>query len=98
MLHKKGQQSSLPIAPVQYTADKIVVLESGRIVESGSHDDLMSKTDEESGVYYKMVKLQQSTTNCEGLSSLFLPKEARSYTRRSYNMPVPSCFYVKLAK
>ncbi|PHT68236.1 hypothetical protein T459_27723 [Capsicum annuum] len=74
MLHKKGQQSSLPIAPVQYTADKIVVLESGRIVESGSHDDLMSKTDEESGVYYKMVKLQQSTTNCEGLSKFLSSK------------------------
>ncbi|PHU20248.1 ABC transporter B family member 18 [Capsicum chinense] len=69
-------------------ADKIAVLQSGRIVESGSHDDLMSKTDEQSGVYLKMVKLQQSTTNCEGLSSLCLPKVAKSYTRRSYNMPM----------
>ncbi|KAK4376956.1 hypothetical protein RND71_003252 [Anisodus tanguticus] len=68
-------------------ADKIVVLESGRIVESGSHDDLMSKTDEEGGVYFKMVKLQQSTANGEGPSSPFLPKETRSYTRRGYNMP-----------
>ncbi|XP_060215703.1 putative multidrug resistance protein [Lycium barbarum] len=69
-------------------ADKIVVLESGRIVESGSHDDLMSKTDEEGGVYFKMVKLQQSTANGEGACSPYLPKETRGYTRRNYNMPM----------
>ncbi|XP_059316351.1 putative multidrug resistance protein isoform X2 [Lycium ferocissimum] len=69
-------------------ADKIVVLESGRIVESGSHDDLMSKTDEEGGVYFKMVKLQQSTANGEGACSPYLPKETRGYTRRIYNMPM----------
>ncbi|KAJ8548338.1 hypothetical protein K7X08_030807 [Anisodus acutangulus] len=35
-------------------ADKIVVLQSRRIVESGSHDDLMSKTNDEGGVYLNM--------------------------------------------
>ncbi|XP_004239490.2 ABC transporter B family member 15 [Solanum lycopersicum] len=68
-------------------ADKIVVVESGKIVESGSHDDLMCKTDEEGGVYFKMVKLQQSTANNEGPSSPYLPNETRSYMRRGYNMP-----------
>ncbi|KAL0421476.1 UNVERIFIED_CONTAM: hypothetical protein Slati_3170500 [Sesamum latifolium] len=41
----------------------IVVLDSGRVVESGSHDRLMQKG--EGGVYSKMVKLQQSARESE---------------------------------
>ncbi|KAL2476242.1 ABC transporter B family member 15 [Abeliophyllum distichum] len=37
----------------------IVVLQSGRVVESGSHDELMQLND---GEYFKMVQLQQSAT------------------------------------
>ncbi|KAL0385442.1 UNVERIFIED_CONTAM: putative multidrug resistance protein [Sesamum radiatum] len=44
-------------------ADMIVVLDSGRVVESGSHDRLMQKG--EGGVYFKLVKLQQSATESE---------------------------------
>jgi ATP-binding cassette subfamily B protein len=35
-------------------ADKIVVLDSGRIIEAGSHDDLIGKK----GAYYNLVKNQ----------------------------------------
>jgi len=37
------------------SADKIIVMDSGKIVEMGSHENLMSK---KQGVYQKMVKLQ----------------------------------------
>jgi ABC-type multidrug transport system fused ATPase/permease subunit len=37
------------------SADKIIVMESGKIVEMGSHENLMTK---KQGVYQKMVKLQ----------------------------------------
>jgi ABC-type multidrug transport system fused ATPase/permease subunit len=37
------------------SADKIMVMESGKIVEMGSHENLMAK---KQGVYQKMVKLQ----------------------------------------
>jgi len=36
-------------------ADKIVVLDKGRIVESGEHRELMEKK----GVYYNLYKLQR---------------------------------------
>ncbi|KAL0408548.1 UNVERIFIED_CONTAM: ABC transporter B family member 15 [Sesamum radiatum] len=40
--------------------DKIMVLESGRVVESGSHDELMQMNHGEGGIYSQMVRLQQS--------------------------------------
>ncbi|KAL2519632.1 ABC transporter B family member 15 [Abeliophyllum distichum] len=40
--------------------DRIVVLQSGRVVESGSHDELMQINNGEGGVYSEMVKVQQS--------------------------------------
>lgn len=43
-------------------ADAIVVIESGRVVESGSHDTLMQISN---GAYSKMVKLQQSAPSNE---------------------------------
>ncbi|KAL7589043.1 hypothetical protein Lser_V15G41113 [Lactuca serriola] len=49
-------------------ADKIVVLQSGKVIESGSHDELMQKNNgEEGGAYYQMVQLQQSATQNETL-------------------------------
>ena len=36
------------------TADKILVLQHGRITESGSHEELIAKK----GYYYELVKLQ----------------------------------------
>lgn len=50
-------------------ANTIVVLSSGRVVESGSHDELIRKSNGEGGAYFKMVQLQQSTTQGEGSMS-----------------------------
>ncbi|GAA0186239.1 ATP-binding cassette [Lithospermum erythrorhizon] len=43
-------------------ADKIAVVQSGIVIESGSHDELMQRND---GAYSKMVNLQQSTSGNE---------------------------------
>ncbi|PQQ05202.1 putative multidrug resistance protein [Prunus yedoensis var. nudiflora] len=40
-------------------ADLIVVLQSGRVVEMGSHEDLVHKNNGEGGAYSKMLQLQQ---------------------------------------
>ncbi|KAM0965312.1 hypothetical protein TB2_020918 [Malus domestica] len=40
-------------------ADLIVVLQSGRVVEKGSHEDLVQKNNGEGGAYSKMLQLQQ---------------------------------------
>ena len=37
-------------------ADKIIVLDQGRIVESGTHDELMAVTD---GFYQKLSRMQR---------------------------------------
>ncbi|CAI0469217.1 unnamed protein product [Linum tenue] len=41
-------------------ADMIVVLQSGEIVESGSHDELVDLDNGKGGAYTKMLRLQQS--------------------------------------
>jgi ABC transporter fused permease/ATP-binding protein len=53
-----GKRATLIIAHRLSTvkrADKILVLEKGKIVESGTHDELYQKTD---GLYYKLVQRQ----------------------------------------
>ena len=42
-------------------ADLIVVLQSGKVVESGSHDELMDMNNGKGGAYSKLVQLQQSS-------------------------------------
>ncbi|XP_071688623.1 putative multidrug resistance protein [Rutidosis leptorrhynchoides] len=61
-------------------ADKIVVLQAGKVIESGSHDELMR----ENGAYYQMVQLQQSTTSNETPNSPQTP-----VSRRFYNAQTP---------
>ena len=39
-------------------ADRLVVLEDGKVIESGSHDELIAKK----GVFYKLVKTQSETS------------------------------------
>ncbi|XP_065875017.1 ABC transporter B family member 15-like [Euphorbia lathyris] len=46
-------------------ADLIVVLESGRVIESGSHNELIQMNNGEGGAYNKMVQLQQSAAQEE---------------------------------
>ena len=45
-------------------ADKILVLENGRIEEEGTHSELLEK----SGLYYNLVKKQSNTNNMPDLS------------------------------
>ncbi|KAJ9554609.1 LOW QUALITY PROTEIN: hypothetical protein OSB04_018654 [Centaurea solstitialis] len=81
-------------------ADKIVVLQSGKVIESGSHEDLMQKNDQdEGGAYYQMVQLQQLAKQNESGSPLspyetnFNPQITRSpnSTRSSLeNSPMSS--------
>lgn len=63
-------------------ADLIVVLQSGSVVESGSHDELMRMNNGEggAGAYSKMVNLQQSAMQNEGFSS---PYHQRDHTYHS---------------
>lgn len=49
-------------------SDMIVVLESGRVVESGSHHQLMQINNNQGGVYSKMMAIQQSSTDNEASS------------------------------
>ncbi|MNH45693.1 putative ABC transporter ATP-binding protein [compost metagenome] len=39
-------------------ADKIIVLEQGKVLEEGSHNELIEKE----GLYYKLVNMQSFTT------------------------------------
>ncbi|KAJ7957664.1 ABC transporter B family protein [Quillaja saponaria] len=49
-------------------ADLIVVLASGRVVESGTHDDLLQLGNGEGGCYSKMVQLQKSSNQMEDIN------------------------------
>ncbi|PIN05655.1 Multidrug/pheromone exporter, ABC superfamily [Handroanthus impetiginosus] len=66
-------------------ADTIVVLEAGRVVESGSHDRLIRKTN---GVYSKMVNLQQSATQNEASSHPY-----NSVDRQNQRRMIPGSSY-----
>ncbi|CAI9785115.1 unnamed protein product [Fraxinus pennsylvanica] len=64
--------------------DKIVVLQSGRVIESGSHDELMQINNGEGGVYSEMVKVQQSAINNKPPDSLRHPIEGRYCMKTTY--------------
>ena len=60
-------------------ADLIVVLQSGKVVESGSHDELMDMNNGKGGAYSKLVQLQQSSMENEAFSSSY------HHTEDTYN-------------
>ncbi|KDP39051.1 hypothetical protein JCGZ_00808 [Jatropha curcas] len=55
------------------TAHLIVVLQAGRVIESGSHEELMQINDGQSGEYFRMVQLQQMAAENEA-SNDFSPR------------------------
>jgi len=64
-------------------ADLIVVLQSGRVVESGSHDELMHINNGEGGAYSKMVHLQQPSMQNESFSSPYHQTEHRYHWKQT---------------
>ncbi|KAM4092532.1 hypothetical protein ACB094_06G046600 [Castanea mollissima] len=65
------------------TANLIVVLQAGRVVESGSHNELMSMNDGEGGEYSKMVQLQQVAMQNEASTTPSSSIEGRSHHKMS---------------
>ncbi|KAK9276870.1 hypothetical protein L1049_006407 [Liquidambar formosana] len=63
------------------TANSIVVIQSGRVVESGSHDELIQVSNGEGGAYFKMVQLQQSAMQNEESYSSHHPAESGNHCR-----------------
>ncbi|KAJ0763300.1 putative ABC-type xenobiotic transporter [Helianthus annuus] len=66
-------------------ADKIVVLRSGKVIESGSHEELMQNN---GGAYYQMVQLQQSAAQSQNLDSPHTPIR-NTNRRRNYSPQTP---------
>ncbi|KAE9592964.1 putative xenobiotic-transporting ATPase [Lupinus albus] len=68
-------------------ADIITVLQAGRVIESGSHNELMEMNGGEGGEYAKMVELQQVTTqNDEFKTSDTQIEGRRSFHHHSHRM------------
>lgn len=65
------------------SANLIVVLQAGRVVESGSHSELMQINGGRGGEYSKMVQLQQVAMQNEDSNIPSYPVEGRSHHRRS---------------
>ncbi|XP_015894509.3 putative multidrug resistance protein isoform X1 [Ziziphus jujuba] len=85
-----------------YRADLIVVLQSGRVVESGSHEELIHMNNGEGGAYKKMVQLQLSTMQneasnasdhsteyrkCHEILASWTPQRTRSMRSSWYSSP-----------
>ncbi|XP_022880981.1 putative multidrug resistance protein [Olea europaea var. sylvestris] len=64
--------------------NKIVVLQSGRVVESGSHDELMQINNGDGGFYSEMVKVQLSAINDKPLDGLPQPIEGIYRMKTTY--------------
>ncbi|KAL2493350.1 ABC transporter B family member 15 [Abeliophyllum distichum] len=75
--------------------DKILVLLSGRVVESGSHDELMQISDGECGVYFGMMKVLQLAVQNMAPDSLHHPIEGRHYEKTMYAHTRKSLFSVR---
>ncbi|XP_042058070.1 putative multidrug resistance protein [Salvia splendens] len=63
-------------------ADMIVVIESGKVIESGSHDRLMQKTN---GTYSKMVEMQHEASSH--------PDEGRNHKKTAFGRITPRTPY-----
>ncbi|KAL6283869.1 hypothetical protein ACE6H2_014798 [Prunus campanulata] len=79
------------------TANLIVVLQAGKVVESGSHNELMQMKGEQGGEYFNMVQMQQMASQNEvaddsNSQSYEKPRRRRSVTPSpiSYRSTAPS--------
>ena len=71
-------------------ADLIFVLQSGKVVESGSHDELMDMNNGKGGAYSKLVQLPQSSMENEAFSSSYHQIED-TYNRMANFARTPHC-------
>ncbi|EOY12565.1 Multidrug/pheromone exporter, MDR family, ABC transporter family [Theobroma cacao] len=78
-------------------ANLIVVLQAGRVIESGSHDELMQMNGGEGGEYYRMVELQKMALQNEASDDSNYQTERRYHHRMhaaqspmSYRSSAPS--------
>lgn len=62
-----------------HKADIIVVLQSGRVVESGSQNDLIQMNNGQRGAYSRMLQLQQSAIQSE--TSFYHPTNDTNHSR-----------------
>lgn len=78
-------------------ADFITVLQSGRVIESGSHDELMQMNNGEGGAYRKMVQLQGSTMSNEVSNTVYSQTEGvRSSYQSSPAYPFSPVFSIDM--
>ncbi|MBQ2419928.1 MAG: hypothetical protein II284_00850, partial [Clostridia bacterium] len=52
-------------------ADRLIVLEDGRLEESGTHNELIEKQ----GIYYRLAQLQSKSMTIEGDDMLWKPND-----------------------
>jgi ATP-binding cassette subfamily B (MDR/TAP) protein 1 len=69
------------------TANLIVVLQSGRVIESGSHEQLMQINNGRGGKYFRMVQLQQMAAQKENFNDFIYRSDGKNSFRMS---PAPS--------
>ena len=72
------------------SAHIITVLQEGRVIESGTHNELMQMNEGQGGEYARMVKLQQVTTQDEDSRSPNPQSEVRSLRNKRSTAPSPA--------
>uniref|UniRef100_A0A7N0VGP3 Uncharacterized protein n=2 Tax=Kalanchoe fedtschenkoi TaxID=63787 RepID=A0A7N0VGP3_KALFE len=75
-------------------ADKIAVIQSGKVVELGSHEELISLNHGVGGVYLNMVKLQQSARENQVPGSTHHSTEKKNYKQMTSSPTSPPSVYV----
>ncbi|CAK7338360.1 unnamed protein product [Dovyalis caffra] len=74
------------------TANLIVVLQAGIVIESGSHEQLMQINDGQGGEYFQMVQLQQMAAQNEASNDVNYHNDGHSFHKMS---PAPSPLSVR---
>ncbi|CAJ2650454.1 unnamed protein product [Trifolium pratense] len=69
------------------TADTIAVLQAGRVIESGSHNELMEINGGQGGEYARMVELQQVTTQNDESKHSNIQTEGKRSHRMNRSVP-----------
>ncbi|WCJ37207.1 ABC transporter family protein [Euphorbia peplus] len=71
------------------TANLIVVLQAGRVIESGSHEQLMQVNNGQDGEYFRMVQLQHMSTESNQIPNDFSYQSDRRNLHKMNVAPSP---------